>query len=309
MSNLHISPKDARAMRIAMYWSLGIGLLMLVIKVSAFVLTGSAAILSDAAESVVHVLAVSFAVYSFRYSLRPPDATHLYGHEKISFLSAGFEGGMIVLAAFYIIYEAINRWLGGLALDNLGTGTLLTAAAAAINGALGGYLLWLGRRNKSLILEANGKHVLTDSWTSLGVLVGLGLTLYTGWLPWDPICAIAVAVNILVSGFNLISRSASGLLDSADLAVQQRAREMLEEAAAKFGVEFHALRHRDMGNTLWMEFHLLFPDEMSVKEAHRIATAVENYVAEAMDRPTYVTTHLEAIEDHEKAHQHSGHGV
>ena len=170
-----VTPKsaaDRKALTFAMRLSLVVGLLMFVIKVGAYLLTGSAAILSDAAESVVHVAAVAFAAYSLKLSYKPADESHLYGHAKIAFFSAGFEGAMIILAAAFIIYESIHKWFTGLHLENLGFGTALTGAAAAINGALGAYLLWTGRRRKSLILEANGKHVLTDCWTSVAVPTG-----------------------------------------------------------------------------------------------------------------------------------------
>ena len=199
------SEADRKALSVAMTLSLVIGLLMFVMKVGAYLLTGSAAILSDAAESVVHVAAVIFAAYSLRLSYKPADESHLYGHAKISFFSAGFEGAMIILAALYIIYESVHKWLTGLRLENLGFGVVLTAAAVVINGALGAYLVWLGRRKNSIILEANGKHVLTDCWTSVAVLVGLGLVLVTRWLPFDPICGIIMACNILLSGTGLMT--------------------------------------------------------------------------------------------------------
>src|SRR5512135_1746156 len=140
------SVADRKALSLAMALSLAIGLLMFFMKVGAYLLTGSAAILSDAAESVVHVAAVIFAAYSLKLSYKPADESHLYGHAKISFFSAGFEGAMIILAALYIIYESVHKWLVGLHLENLGFGVMLTAAATVINGALGAYLLWLGRR-------------------------------------------------------------------------------------------------------------------------------------------------------------------
>ncbi|MRR37284.1 cation diffusion facilitator family transporter, partial [bacterium] len=186
MSTTAKTEADRKQLTFAMRLSLAVGLLMFVMKVGAYALTGSAAILSDAAESVVHVAAVVFAAYSLKLSYKPADENHPYGHAKISFFSAGFEGAMIILAAVYIIYESIHKWFLGLHLENLGAGTALTAAAAAINGGLGAYLVWLGRRKKSLILSANGKHVLTDCWTSIAVLVGLGLVLVTKWLPFDP---------------------------------------------------------------------------------------------------------------------------
>lgn len=176
---------------------------------------------------------------------------------------------MIVIAAFYIIYEAVSKWIAGLYLENLGTGTALTGFAALLNGFLGFYLLQKGKKNNSIILEANGKHVLTDSWTSLGVLAGLALTLLTGWLPWDPIFAILVAINILYSGFGLIKRSVSGLMDAADPKIHKKIIEILEKETKSYGILFHNVLHRNLGNLLWVDLHLLFPQNTSIKEAHR----------------------------------------
>jgi cation diffusion facilitator family transporter len=282
--------------------SLGVGCAMLLIKVAAFVLTGSAAILSDAAESIVHVAAVSFAFYSLRLSQKPADLGHLYGHAKISFFSAGFEGAMIVLAAVYIIFEAIRGWVSGLELHNVGLGTGLTVLAMLINGALGAYLLWTGKQRNSIILTANGKHVLTDFWTSLGVLVGLILVLLTGWLPWDPIAAIAVAVNILVSGIGLIRQSIGGLMDVADPGYQQQVIDLLERETKRHKIAYHDVRHRSLGDVYWVDAHLLFPESTPVGEAHRIATLIENTIGPALSPSAYVTTHLEALEDHHLVH-------
>src|SRR4249920_1588802 len=150
-------PQNSRPQRFAMRLSLGVGFFMLASKIAAYWLTGSAAILSDAAESVVHVVAVSFAAYSLWLSVKPADRSHLYGYDKISFFSAGFEGAMIIIAAFYIIFVSIEKWISGLKLENLGLGTSLTFLASLINGALGLYLLGIGKKKHSLILEANGK--------------------------------------------------------------------------------------------------------------------------------------------------------
>jgi cation diffusion facilitator family transporter len=299
--------EDRRPARRAMAWSLGVGVVMLAIKVGAYVITGSAAILSDAAESVVHVAAVCFAFYSLRLSHKPPDADHLYGHAKISFFSAGFEGAMIVLAAGYIVYEALAGWLRGIELANLGAGTMLTAAAMLINALLGTYLIRTGRRRGSLILVANGKHVLTDSWTSLGVIVGLSLALATGWLPWDPIAALAVAANIGVSGVGLIRQSVGGLMDVADERIRERIVGTLERETRGHAIAFHGLRHRNLGDLHWVDVHLLFPGSTSVHEAHRVATEVEERVAAALGTRAHVTTHLEAIEDHDEIHPDARH--
>jgi cation diffusion facilitator family transporter len=284
--------------------SLAVGLLMLVIKVLAYAITGSAAIYSDAAESVVHNVAVLFALYSAWYSSRPPDRSHPYGHDKIAFFSAGVEGSLIVLAAGVIIYKAIQKWAGGLAIEHLGAGIWFTAAAVAINGALGGYLVWQGKRHQSIILEANGKHVLTDSWTSLGVIVGLTLTRLTGWLPFDPICAIVVAANIIGSGLHLVRRSFGGLMDAADPKIDAAVRRAFAEETPSRGVLFHEIKHRMSGNTLWIEAHLLFPDDTPLHVAHRLATEIERGVGRRLGGSARIITHLEPREEHARIHGH-----
>jgi cation diffusion facilitator family transporter len=281
---------------------LAIGILMLVMKVYAYLITGSSAIYSDAAESVVHNVAVVFALFSIWYSSRPADRSHLYGHDKIAFFSAGFEGSLIMLAAGFIIFEAIRKWLQGLTIENLGAGIGFTVAATVINGALGAYLIWRGKRLNSLILEANGKHVLTDSWTSLGVIIGLVLTRLTGWLPFDPICAILVASNILWSGFDLMRRSCSGLMDAADPKMDEVIREVMTEETNRLGVQFHELRHRRAGNKTWIEVHLLFPDQTSLKNAHGQATEIEDAVMRRLGPGVQISTHLEPREDHARIH-------
>lgn len=284
--------------------SLAVGVVMFILKVSAYLLTGSAGILSDAAESVVHVAAVAFAFVSLRLSFKPADDSHPYGHAKISFFSAGFEGGMIVLAALYIVYESVHKWLLGLPLERLSLGALMIAAAAAINGALGMYLIWLGRREKSLILEANGKHVLTDFWTSTAVLVGLGLTILTGWKPWDPICGLAMAGNILWAGGGLIRSAFGGLMDQADPAVQRQLREILDRETAQRGLVYHQLRHRNVGDAHIVDVHLIFPEGTTLVEAHRQATAIEELMESAVQPRAFVTTHLESMADHDELHRH-----
>jgi len=283
--------------------SLAVGFLMLATKVLAYWMTGSAAILSDAAESVVHVVAVSFAAYSLWLSRKPPDSSHLYGHDKIAFFSAGFEGAMIVFAAFYIVHVSIQRLIAGPKLENLGAGTLLVLVAGLINGALGGYLLWVGKKHGSLILAADGRHVLTDCLTSLGVVVGLGLTILTGWLRFDPIVAILVALDILWMGSKLIRQSIGGLMDEVDPATQAQIRRLLVEMTSEAGVEFHGLRHRNAGNTNWVEFHLLFPKNTSLESAHSLATKIEERIQQDSTMRTEVISHLETLEDHHEVHR------
>jgi cation diffusion facilitator family transporter len=297
--------KDVHPQRLAMRLSLGVGFFMLASKVVAYGLTGSAAILSDAAESVVHVVAVSFAAYSLWLSIKPPDHSHLYGHDKISFFSAGFEGAMIVMAAIYIIYVALQKWMAGLELEYLGLGTGLIVLASLINGALGFFLIAMGKKHGSLILEANGRHVLTDCWTSIGVVIGLTLAMLTGWLEFDPLVAILVALNILWSGGQLIRRSIGGLMDEVDPAVEAQLKKFLDSLTAQLGLQFHGLRHRSTGNTLWVEFHLLFPVNMALISAHALATKIEEDLEQWWTGRIEVLTHLETLEDHQQIHSHS----
>ncbi len=300
---MNTAGQTLRDTRFAMRLSLIFGVGMLLGKSAAYLLTGSAAILSDAAESVIHVIAVAFAAFSLWLSTRPADDKFLYGYERITFFSAGFEGAMIILAAFAIIYAAIHKWLHGLTLERLGLGTVLVLAASVINLLLGLYLVRTGKKNHSLILEANGKHVLTDSWTSFGVVGGLCLVLLTGWKPFDPIFAIAVALNILWSGGALVWRSATGLLDYADPGVGRQLRERLDQLCHELGVEYHGVRFRMTGQRLLIEVHLLFPHEVAVGQAHRIATVIEERLPHALEIPAEVLTHLESLEDHADVHK------
>lgn len=293
---------ELRATRFAMRMSLAIGAVMLLGKFVAYYVTGSAAILSDFAESVVHVIAVAFAAFSLRLSTKPAAPTFLYGYERISFFSAGFEGGMIILAALYIIFESVKRWIIGLTLEHLGSGTLLVLAAALLNAWLGWYLVHVGKRTNSLILEANGKHVLTDSYTSFGVVAGLGLVILTGWKPFDPILAIAVALNILWSGGRLAWRSAVGLLDYSDPNTGKKIREKLDAICNELDVHYHGVRYRTTGYRDIIEVHLLFPHATAVGDAHRVATALEERLPIELGKPTEVITHLESLEDHEDVH-------
>jgi cation diffusion facilitator family transporter len=296
--------EELRAARFAMRLSLLIGVMMLVGKTAAYFMTGSAAILSDFAESVVHVIAVAFAAFSLRLSTRPAAPNFLYGYERITFFSAGFEGAMIVLAAIWILIATIEKWIAGLKLEHLGSGALLLLAAGILNGGLGWYLIRVGKRSHSLILEADGKHVLTDSLTSFGVVAGLGLVMLTGWKPFDPLIAIAVAANILWSGGRLAWRSAVGLLDYSDPEAGRKIREKLDAICSDLGLHYHGVRFRTTGYRQIIEVHLLFPHSTPVGEAHRLATTLEERLPGELGRPSEVITHLESLEDHEQVHAH-----
>src|SRR5271165_2564603 len=298
--------RDEREMRdaqFAMRLSLIFGVAMLVGKSTAYFMTHSVAIFSDAAESVIHVIAVGFASFSLKLSTRPASHHFLYGYERITFFSAGFEGALIIVAAISILIESIRDWIAGLQLQHLGSGVVLILLAGVLNAGLGYYLIRTGRRTNSLILEANGKHVLTDSWTSFSVVVGLGLVLLTGWKPFDPIVAIVVAANILWSGGRLVWQSAVGLLDYSDPEAGRRIRERLDAICSELNLQYHGVRFRTTGCRQIIEVHLLFPRLTSVSEAHALATILEERLPAELGMPAEVSTHLECLEDHADVHR------
>ncbi len=295
--------RELRDANFAMRLSLIVGLVMLIGKTTVYFMTHSAAIFSDAAESVVHVIAVGFAWFSLRLSTRSASPQFLYGYERITFFSAGFEGAMIVVAAIAILYESIRKWMAGLQLEHLGAGTALILVAGMLNAGLGYYLLRVGRRTNSLILEADGKHVLTDSWTSFGVVGGLGLVLLTHWKPFDPLVAIAVAGNILWSGGRLVWHSAVGLMDFSDPEAGRKIRDKLDLICSELAIQYHGVRFRTTGYRQIIEVHLLFPNLTSVSEAHRLATILEERLPVELGMPAEVTTHLESLDDHSEVHR------
>lgn len=276
-----------------MNWSLAAAIVLLGAKVTAAIVTGSAAIYSDAAESVVHLLAVAFAAWALRLAHKPADETHHFGHDKVSFLSAGFEGAMISAAALLIFYEAIRQMIFGVRIENLGFGIAVTAGAAGVNLVLGLSLVSLGKRSGSPLLRANGMHVLTDVWSSVAVLVALGLYKSTGWVWWDPIAAMLAAMNILRIGYKLIRESLGGLLDESDPAMEKRIRELLDAEVGKRGLSYHNFRHRHSGRNHWVEFHLVFDDTLTVGEAHESATEIEAAIAAVLHPDGRVISHLE----------------
>jgi cation diffusion facilitator family transporter len=297
-------PQELRSQQFAMRISLLFGVAMLLGKTAAYLITHSVAIFSDAAESVIHVIAVGFAWYSLRLSARPASRHFLYGYERITFFSAGFEGALIVVAAVAILIEAIRSWASGLRLQSLSAGVLLILLAGIFNAGLGYYLVRTGRRTHSLILEADGKHVLTDSLTSFGVVGGLGLVLLTHWRPFDPLVAMVVAVNILWSGGRLVWQSAVGLLDYSDPDAGRRIRGQLDSICSELNIQYHGVRFRTTGYRQIIEVHLLFPSLTSVSEAHALATVLEERLPAELGMPAEVITHLESLEDHGEVHHH-----
>jgi cation diffusion facilitator family transporter len=291
-------PSGAAEKKAAMALSVAAGLFLLALKGAAWAYTGSTAILSDLGESVAHLVAVGFAAYSLWVTLRPADENHHYGHAKVGFFSAGFEGAAIIAAALYILYAAAEAAVRGPVIEHLPVGLALTLIAALLNGALGWHLVRTGRRRGSIVLEANGHHVLTDCWTSLGVLVALGLVHLTGWLYWDPLFAALAAVNILVSGLRLVRRSVSGLMDAADPEVRSAIESLVAAETARHGITYHNLRHRNIGDLHLVELHLDFPPDILLRDAHRVATEIEEALEKNIRPAAHVITHLECEGDH-----------
>lgn len=294
-----------------MWFSLATAIMLLAGKATAAVLTRSSSVFSDAAESVVHLLAVGFAVWALRLSRKPADGTHHYGHDKISYFSAGFEGAMISAAGLLIFYEAGKQFFTGVRIENLALGAGITAAAMVFNLALGLSLLAVGKRRRSRVVTANGLHVLTDVWTSAAVLVALGLYHFTRWPWWDPIIAILAAINILRIGWKLIRESMGGLMDESDARIEAQIRALLEKETSRQEMGFHNLRHRHSGRTHWVEFHLVFDDAMTVHDAHERATILESLVADLLQPDGRVISHLEprSVEHREEEWEKSADSV
>ena len=267
------------------------------LKTLAWWLTGSVGLLSDALESGVNLAAALLALSMLRLAAAPPDENHPYGFSKAEYFSAGIEGALIVLAAAGIVWTAVPRLVAPRALDMPLEGLTLTVIASAINFGVAMVLLRAGREYHSITLEADGRHLLTDVWTSAGVIVGVALVFVTGWLRLDPIVAIAVALHILWTGFGLMRRSVRGLLDPAISAQDQREVEkLIAEYARRYGVSFHALRTRQAGARRFVSFHLLVPDAWTVAHAHQLSEEIEARMR-AMVPNAAIFTHIEPISD------------
>lgn len=279
-----------------LWLSIGAAVATIALKVSAWALTGSVGLLSDAAESIVNLVAAVVAMAALRWAVKPADEEHAYGHAKAEYFSAGVEGSLILIAAAGIAVTAVVRLFDPQPLESVGTGLAVSSAASLINLVVGLTLLRAGRRERSIVLEADGKHLITDVWTSAGVIAGVAGVALTGWDRLDPIVALAVAANILVAGGGLLRRSAGGLMDRAleepDLAA-------IHDALAEYerdGVRFHALRTRQAGSRRFVSLHVLVPGAWSVQRGHDLVERVEASLCERLPGAS-VFTHLEPAED------------
>jgi cation diffusion facilitator family transporter len=267
-------------------------------KATAYALTGSVGLFSDALESGVNLLAAVTAYFSLLYAARPADPSHTYGHEKIEFFSSGLEGVLILVAGVGTAVYAARRIVHPQPLDDLEVGIVISLAASAVNLVVARVLLHYGREHRSIVLEADGQHLMTDVWTSLGVLGGLGLVMLTGVKQFDSLIGVLVGLVIMRTGFKLIRRSFNGLMDHALPAAEQEQIRAVIRASLPAGAEFHGVRTRQAGARRFLEFHLLVDGNLSVREAHHLAHAVEGALTAAVPG-LEVVTHVEPVDERE----------
>ncbi|MFA4902850.1 MAG: cation diffusion facilitator family transporter [Desulfobaccales bacterium] len=256
--------------------SLLIGAGLMAIKFTAFYFTNSAAILSDALESIINVVAAGFALVSILVAAKRPDPAHPYGHGKVEHFSAGFEGALIVFAALGIFYAAWPRLFHPQAIPKLEEGLILIVGAALVNLILGAILLVVGRRTKSIVLVADGKHILTDVYTTAGVVLGLVGVYFTGWNWLDGAVAILVGLNILVTGARLVHQAGAALMDTSDPELLEEICRVIAEHRRPMWIDIHQLRARRSGTHVFMDFHLILPRDLSLEVSHDEVKKLEN---------------------------------
>src|SRR6476620_5387573 len=252
------------------------------LKASAYLLTGSVGLLSDAAESVVNLVAAVVALIALRVAARPADEKHQFGHGKAEYFSAAIEGVMIFIAAAVILVSAAQRFLHPVPLESIGVGLAISAAASAVNGAVGVLLLRAGRVHRSVTLSADGKHLLTDVWTSVGVIVGVMLVGLTGWQRLDPTVAAIVGVNILLTGFRLVSQSMTSLLDAALPAADLERVTAVLDRSRTAEVDFEDVRTRESGRHRFVSFTVVVPGAWTIDRGHDVTDQVEVAITTAL---------------------------
>ena len=267
------------------------------LKTGAYLLTGSVGLLSDAMESLVNLAGAIMALSMLTIAARPADESHVYGHSKAEYFASVTEGILVLGAAAGIISAAVNRLLQPRELEQLGLGLGVSVAASAINLIVARVLLRVGRERRSITLEADAHHLMTDVWTSAGVIGGVAIAGLTGWGILDPLVAIAVALNIVWTGIQLVGRSVSGLMDAALPSHEQNLIRGVMQKYQDKGVNFHALRTRQAAARRFVSVHLLVPGEWTVHDAHHIAEDFESDIRAALGSVVTVFTHIEPVED------------
>ncbi|MDW8278036.1 MAG: cation diffusion facilitator family transporter [Anaerolineales bacterium] len=293
---MHTSSSQRLTLTRFAWLSIAAAVATILLKLAAYLLTGSVGLLSDAAESLVNLVGALVALGMLTIAARPPDAQHTFGHSKAEYFSSAIEGLLILSAAAAIAYTAIERLLNPRPLEQMGIGLLVSTAASLINLVVAQILIKAGRKYESITLEADGKHLMTDVWTSVGVIGGLALVAFTGWTMLDPIVALLVAVNIVWTAIDLLRRSVNGLMDASLPASEQQVIETVMAQYRTRQVEFHALRTRQAASRRFLSVHMLVPGSWTVHDAHHIAEDFERDLRAALG-DAIVHTHLEPIED------------
>jgi len=272
------------------------GIAVFGLKIAAWKFTGSVGLLSDALESIVNIVAAIIALLALKTAMKPADERHHFGRGKAEYFSAQIEGFMILLAAIVIVATAIERLLKPQPLENPGWGLAISTLATGLNAGVSFILIRAGRAHRSPVLVADGKHLLTDVWTSVGVLVGVGLVYATGWLRLDALVALAVGLNIIVTGFNLLRESTSGLLDKSLSDEDHKIIVDILQAHESETVKFHQLQTREAGRDRFVSMHVLVPANWTIQQGHDLSEDIEAKIVEALPG-TVVSTHVEPLED------------
>ncbi|QRX63239.1 cation transporter [Dysgonomonadaceae bacterium zrk40] len=280
-----------------LYLSLAAATITILLKFYAFHVTGSMGLLSDALESFVNLFAALFALLMLHLSRKPADQEHEFGHGKAEYFSSAVEGALILIAAFTIIRSALPRIIEPQPLENITTGLLFSLLASLVNLVVGVVLINNGKKKKSLLVEADGRHLMTDVYTSVGVILGIILVELTGWLIIDPIIAILVGLNIIYSGYRLLHRSARELMDASIPEDELERVTTYLDSLSEREIEYHSLLTRMSGPRRFISMHLLVPGDWSVKRGHDCADEVEETIIAMFHEPVTVSTHIEPVED------------
>jgi cation diffusion facilitator family transporter len=291
------SATKGQAARRYAWLSIAAAVVTIGLKLGAYYLTGSVGLFSDAAESVVNLVAAVAALWALTFAVRPPDEEHAFGHNKAEYFSSGLESALIIIAAAWIGITAWGRLMDPQPLQNVGLGLSVTLVAAALNGGVALVLLRAGRRLRSITLRADAQHLLTDVWTSAGVILGVVLVQITGWLVLDPLIGLLVTANIVWTGFRLLNDTAHGLLDTAIPPEELEKIAMVLSRHESEAVQFHAVRTRVAGQRHFVSMHVLVPGRWTVKRGHDLSERIEGELAEALQGNTTFFIHIEPSED------------
>ena len=291
-----VKPVDRSNLTRFAWLSIGVAVFTIALKSIAYLLTGSVGLLSDALESLVNLAGGMMALGMLTVAARPADENHTYGHSKAEYFSSGVEGTLILIAAMLIAYTAIERIITPKALEQVGIGLIVSVVASLANLGVAVLLGRAGKKYNSISLTSNSHHLMTDVWTSGGVLVGVGAVALTGWQVLDPIIAILVAVNIVWTGVGIIRRSVSGLMDSSLPKEELNIIQGILDNQKEPEVKFHAVRTRQSGSVKIISMHVLVPGSWSVKRGHKLVTKIENEICAALEE-SQVFTHLESLSD------------